>query len=166
MGIKTRVCQGLFAALMMGAMPVFARESPVLQKPAGTVLVEQFVEDMQQGRMRVEHYLFPFWLDHYWIQDAETLQLLFAEGAKQRPFPVIEKLRVEIHPLTLLEHKSPRAWEQLSTKASGDFLEKTRLALVFFDIQTPETQKKNEENWLLVQQDAQGTWRLTGLLER
>lgn len=166
MGIKTRVCQVFFVAAMTGAMPALASESPVLQKPAGTVLVEQFVEDMQQGRMRVEHYLFPFWLDHYWIQDAETLQLLFAEGAKQRPFPVIEKLRVEIHPLTLLEHKSPRAWEQLSAKASPEFLSQTRLALVFFDIQTPEAQKKNEESWLLVQQDAQGTWRLTGLLER
>lgn len=146
--------------------PALAAEIPAIQKPAGTVLVEHFVEDMQQGRMQSEHYLFPFWLDHYWIQDAETLQLLFAEGAKQRPFPVIEKLRVEIHPLTLLEHKSPRAWEQLSTKASADFLKQTRLALVFFDIQTPETQKKNEENWLLVQQDAQGNWKLTGLLER
>ncbi len=166
MGIKKRVYQGFFVAFMMAMSPALAAEKPVMQKPAGTVLVEHFVEDMQQGRVRVEHYLFPFWLDHYWIQDAETLQVLFAEGAKQRPFPVIEKLRVEIHPLTLLEHKSPRAWEQLSTKASADFLKQTRLALVFFDIQTPETQKKNEENWLLVQQDAQGNWKLTGLLER
>lgn len=175
MGIRSRVClHFVLGSFFLGGLSVGAAETPVVEsqatavsvKPAGTVLIEHFIEDMQKGQMRPAYYRFPFWLDHYWIQEANTLQLLFAEGAKQRPFPQINNLRVEIHPLALLAEKAPNAWEKLSLKASEEFRAQTRLALVFFDIQTPESTKKSQENWLLVQQDAAGEWKLTGLLER
>lgn len=153
-------------------------------EPPGTQLIQHFIQDMQAGKVLYARYGFPFWLDSRWIKDEATLTALLSEGAKQRPFPEISDLHVEIHPLTTLAVKSPQAFERLSLKAEAAFLEKTRLAVVFFEIKK-EGQLNKEESWLLVQPvlsaepvaktaqpsgEARGAghvaWQLVGLLER
>ena len=84
--------------------------------PQGTQLIQHFIQDMRAGEIGYARYGFPFWLDSRWIKDKNTLNALFAEGAKQRPFPVITDLHVEIHPLSTLQVKSAKAWERLSQK--------------------------------------------------
>lgn len=143
----------------------------MLIEPPGTLLVQNLLQDMRAGSTQAARYGFPFWLDSRWIKDEHTLNALFHEGAKQRPFPEITHLLVEIHPLSTLEAKSPQAWERLSRKAEADFLEKTRLAVVFFEIKK-DGELRKEESWLLLQAiDSSQTaghlqWKLVGLLER
>ena len=148
------------------SLPLWAQAVP-LPQPPGTVLVQQLLQDMQAGEPRTARYGFPFWLDSRWIKDEQTLSALFQEGAKQRPFPEVTHLRVEIHPLSTLEAKSPAAWERLSLKSEAEFLAKTRLALVFFEIKK-HGELHREESWLLVQptEGSEPLWKLVGLLER